>query len=181
MKKLLLPIIAALVLFATSAYANHIMYLSGNSYRDSGLSTCSTMEASLKVLDGMITTEYLTYSAARTIAETNNCKFYRNPVMIAVGDLLCKSTRSYFDDVTLNFTIAKVTIEYDTEEQFTVLYTNSDTFDCDGYVMNKGTTDETLQLYPNRRHDDFGTRLNHANSVRVTNRGYTGTTHPRSR
>ena len=178
MKKLLLPIIAALVLFATSASANHTVYLSGNSYRDSGLATCSTMEASLKVIDGMTNFKYLTYSVGRKIAETNNCRFYRNPVMITVGDLLCKSTRSY-DGKT--FTIAKVTIEYDTEEQFTVLYTNSDTFDCDGYVMNKGTTNETLQLYPNRRHDDFGTRLNHANSVRVTNRGYTGTTHPRSR
>lgn len=133
MKKLLLPIIAALVLFATSASAEHTIYLPGNSYRDSGLATCSTMEASLKVINGMMNIKYLVYSASRKVAETNNCKFHRDPVTFIVNKLLCKSTRS---DDGKTFTIAKATIENDIEEQFTILYTKSDTFDCDGYLTN---------------------------------------------
>lgn len=133
MKRLLLTIITTLLLFTTSASADHTMYLPSNSYRDSGLPACPTIEASLKVINSIMNNKYLTYGGARKISEFNNCEFHRDPVTFFVNELLCNSTRST-DGKT--FTIAKVIIENNIEEQFTILYTKSDTVDCDGYLTN---------------------------------------------
>lgn len=121
MNKLLLPIIAALVLFATSALADHTMYLPGdNVYRDSGLMTCSTKEEILKVMEDIITVEYLTYGVARKITEANNCEFHRDPVNFTISDMLCRASRAD----TRVFSIAKATVEGG-EEKFIILFTDS--------------------------------------------------------
>jgi len=126
MNKLLLPIIAALALFATSASANHFMYVPGdNVYRDSGLITCSAEEASLGAIQGMITVEHLTYASAREIAEANNCNFYRDPVNFTISEMFCRALR---EDGRI-FTIAKATVEGE-EEKFTIIFTESKAYDC---------------------------------------------------
>jgi len=126
MNKLLLPIIAALALFATSASANHFMYVPGNNvYLDSGLMACSTDEESLKVIEGIISVKILTYSVARAITEVNNCVFYRDPVIFTISEILCRASR---EDGRI-FTIAKAIVEGE-EEKFTVIFTDSKAYDC---------------------------------------------------
>jgi len=126
MNKLLLPVIAALALFATSASANHVMYVPGNNvYLDSGLMSCSTQEESLKVMEDIITVEYLTYGVARKITEVNNCVFYRNPVSFTISEMLCRALR---EDGRV-FTIAKATVEGG-EEKFTIIFTDSKAYHC---------------------------------------------------
>ena len=130
MKKIVLSTIAALALFATSASANHAMYIPGdNVYRDSGLMTCSTKEASLKVIQGITTVDYLTYGVARKITEANNCVFHRDPVNFTISELFCKLVR----EDTRPFTITKATIEGG-EEKFTILFTDSETPACEKQI-----------------------------------------------
>lgn len=128
MKKILLPVIAALALFATSASANHVMYAPGDYiYRDSGLITCSTKEASLKVIQSITTVKYLTYGVARKIAEANNCDFHRDPVNFTISDMLCNAVR---EDKRI-FSIVKASVIDGENEKFTILFTDSKTFACE--------------------------------------------------
>jgi len=129
MKKILLSIslvLSFILLAITLAEADHFMYIPGdNVYRDSGLMTCSTEEESLKVMEGIITVEYLTYGVARKITEANNCEFHRDPVDFTISELFCKATRA--DDRV--FSIAKATI-IGGEEKFTILFTDSKAYHC---------------------------------------------------
>ncbi len=130
MKKIVLSTIAALALFATSASADHAMYIPGdNVYRDSGLMTCSTEEESLKVMEGIITVEYLTYGVARKITEANNCEFHRDPVNFTISEMFCRALR---EDGRV-FTIAKATVEGG-EEKFTIIFTDSETPVCEKQI-----------------------------------------------
>jgi len=129
MKKILLLaslILSCILLAITLAEANHAMYVPGdNVYRDSGLIACSTEEASMEAIHGIITIEYLTYALAREVAEANNCDFYRDPVNFTISELVCKATR--VDDRV--FSIAKATI-IGGEEKFTIIFTDSRAYHC---------------------------------------------------
>ena len=132
MKNLLISITTALALFATSALADHTLYIPGDTiYRDSGLVTCPTKEATLKVIQVMATTKYLTYGVTRRLAEPNNCEFHRDPVNFIISDLFCRTTTI----TGKTFTIAKTLIEGKTEERFTILFTDSKTLDCGEHSM----------------------------------------------
>ncbi len=131
MKKILLPIVAALILFTTSALADHTIYTAGNIYRDSGLVACSTKEASLTVLQSMIKETHLTYGVTRRLSEANNCEFHRDPVTFVVTKLLCKIVKR---DDKKTFTIARTLIKDAIETKFTILYTKSNTPDCEEQI-----------------------------------------------
>ena len=131
MRKLLIPSVVALALFATSASADHIMYTAGNAYRDSGLITCSTQEASLKVILSITTVEYLTYGVARRISEANNCNFHGDPVNFTVGNVLCRESRA---DGRI-FSVAIASVEGQMEPTFTMLFTNSKAPACGEHLM----------------------------------------------
>jgi len=130
MKKILLSvslILSIILLAITVAEANHAMYVPGDTvYRDSGLITCSTQEASIEAIQGVVTVEHLTYALAREIAEANNCDFYRNPVNFTISELVCKAIRA--DDRV--FSIAKARIEHETEDKFTIIFTDSRAYHC---------------------------------------------------
>ena len=124
---LLVSLTLSITLLAiTLAEANHVMYVPGNNvYLDSGLMSCSTQEESLKVMEGIITVEYLTYGVARKITEANNCVFYRDPVSFTISEMLCRASR---EDGRI-FTIAKAIVEGG-EKKFAVIFTDSKAYHC---------------------------------------------------
>lgn len=126
MNKLLLPSIAALILFVTSVSADHIMYSSGETYVDLAVMECSTEEASLNVIRGIQKVEVLDINSAEQITIEQGCIFHGDPIEFTVNSFVCKVTS--VDGRTFSVTMS--TLTGGTEETFAILFTNSETLFC---------------------------------------------------
>lgn len=136
MIKLLFATLLTLVLFTTSASADHVYYQTNQPYRDSGVIVCQSENASLKVIRKMVTIRRLSYSNARRIAERYNCTFKRNPVSFVINEFICYSIRT---DDKKAFTLTKSFLveTSDIAELFMILHSKSDTPTCKEYDEGK--------------------------------------------